>query len=42
MNFIFQKKKIRHPQPDLSSRLLSKNVKINIQIYNFACGSVWV
>jgi hypothetical protein len=31
-------------QNRLSSRLLSKNVKIRILIrnYNFACGSVWV
>jgi hypothetical protein len=26
----------------LSSRLLSKNVKIGIYTTNFACGSVWV
>jgi hypothetical protein len=26
----------------LSSRLLSKNVKLELQDYNFACGSVWV
>jgi hypothetical protein len=26
----------------LSSRLLSKNVKVRIQDYNFACGSIWV
>jgi hypothetical protein len=26
----------------LSSRLLSKNIKIRIQNYNFICDSVWV